>query len=107
MSAGLIGGRIGGAIGLAGGLFGASRSYCASRGPRERRFVICVVVALLVFIAAFLALLFLFPRHRPLIFVPYLLVLPVIIILVNRRQLGIRSEEQTIAAVNAKPLQRL
>jgi L-asparagine transporter-like permease len=63
-------------------------------GSRERRFVMWASVVCLVYVASFLAVLFLFPQTRPGIFVPYAIILAVGIAYWNRRQSAIRREEQ-------------
>ena len=93
MNTGLVGGIVGSLIGAAGGLIGAYCSYKHAKSPRERRFVVFASLALFVFIALFLALLFLFPRFQPGILVVYAILLTAGIIYINRRQSAIRREE--------------
>jgi len=93
MSIGLIGGIAGSALGLAGGLLGAYFSSKNAKGPRERRFVIWMSIACFVFVGLFLTALFLFPQSRPIIFVPYAIILIAGINYWNRRQGAIRHEE--------------
>jgi len=91
---GWIGGMLGGVLGLAGGIIG---TYCGIRntnGPRERRFMVRAAVVTWVGVLLFLALLFLLPSPwRFLLWVPYGILLPVGILLGNRRQQQIRREE--------------
>jgi len=97
MNIGLIGGIVGSALGLAGGLLGAYCSIKNAKGPRERRFVIWMSIACFVFVGLFLIALFLFLRSRPMIFVPYVIILIAGINYWNRRQGTIRQEEQSRA----------
>lgn len=93
---GWIGGILGGVLGLAGGIIG---TYCGIRntnGPRERRFMVRAAVVTWVGVLLFLALLFWLPSPwRFLLWVPYGILLPVGIILGNRRQQQIRREEDS------------
>ena len=95
MNIGLIGAIVGSAVGVAGGLYGAYRSYKAAKGSRERRFVIWASIACFVCVGLFLAVLFLFPQTRPMIYVPYAIILAVGIGYLNRQQSRIQREEQT------------
>ena len=94
MNIGLVGGIVGSALGLAGGLIGSYFSFKNAKGARERHFVIWMSMACFVYVGLFLALLFLFPQSRPIIFVAYAIILVVGINYGNRRQSTIRQEEQ-------------
>jgi membrane protease YdiL (CAAX protease family) len=95
MNIGLVGGIVGSVLGLAGGLFGTYSSYRRAKSSRERRFVIWASISIFVYVGSFLAVLFLFPRSRPMIFVPYALILSSGIVYLNRRQSRIQQEQQT------------
>jgi hypothetical protein len=95
MNIGLIGAIVGSAVGVAGGLFGTYRSYKAAKGRREQRFVIWASIGIFVYVGSFLAVLFIFPQTRPMIFIPYALILSSGIVYLNRRQSKIQREEQT------------
>lgn len=95
MDAGTVGGIIGGAIGLAGGAVGTYASIKNTGGPRERQFMVRVAVAAWVGISIFLVLLFVLTGpYRWLIWIPYVVVLPLAIVSLNRKQQAIRSDEQ-------------
>jgi hypothetical protein len=93
----LIAGWVGPALGLAGGLVGVYCSYRAARGPRERRFVIWASLAILAFILSFLVALFSVPRARVWILTTYIILLPLGIRYLNRKQNAIRRREQADA----------
>lgn len=95
MNIGLVGGIVGSVIGLAGGLFGTYSSYRRAKSLRERRFVIWASISIFGYVSSFLAVLFLFPQSRPMIFVPYALILSSGIVYLNRRQSRIQQEQQT------------
>lgn len=95
MNIGLVGGIVGAVIGLAGGLFGAYSSYRRAKSSCERRFVVWASVSIFVYVGSFLAVLFLFPQSRPMIFVPFALILSSGIVCLNRRQSRIQQEQQT------------
>ncbi len=89
-----IGGVLGGAIGLAGGVIGTYCSIRNTNGPRERRFMVRAAVVTWVGVLLFLALLFSLPSPwRLFLWIPYGILLPVGILLGNRRQQQIRREE--------------
>ncbi len=91
---GWIGGVLGGVIGLAGGVVGTYFGIRNTHGPRERRFMVRAAVVVWVAILLFLALLLALPSPwRFLLWIPYGILLPVGIILGNRRQQQIRREE--------------
>jgi hypothetical protein len=94
MNVGLVGGIVGSVLGLAGGLIGAYFSYRSAEGSRERRFVILASIACFGYVGSFLAVLFLFPQTRPMIFLPYAIILAAGIGYRNRRQSKIQREEQ-------------
>ena len=91
---GLVGGILGGVLGVLGGLVGSYFSIVNTDGPRERAFMVRVSALFCVGIAAFLLLLGLTPQPlRPLVWLPYLLALPLAIRVANQRQEQIRREE--------------
>ena len=99
MNAGLVGGIVGGLLGLAGGLVGAWFSIRNTEGPRERAFMVRVSLAMWAGILLFLALLFALPHtYRWLAWIPYMVLLPLSIAHVNRRQQAIRTEESAAGA---------
>jgi hypothetical protein len=94
MESGLVGGIVGGVIGLLGGVVGTYFSIKNTSGPRERRFMARAAIVAWLAISAFLAGLLLLPRPMNLLlWVPYVIALPIGIIWSNRRQRIIRSEE--------------
>lgn len=95
MDAGTLGGLIGGVLGLAGGAIGTYASIKNTRGPRERQFMVRAAVAAWVGITLFLLLLFVLPNpYRWLVWIPYVVALPVAIISLNRKQQSIRLDEE-------------
>lgn len=95
MDAGTIGGIIGGSLGLAGGAIGTFASIKNTQGPRERQFMVRVAMAAWIGITLFLLLLFVLPTpYRWLIWIPYGVALPLAILILNRRQQAIRSDEE-------------
>jgi hypothetical protein len=91
---GWIGGILGSLIGIAGGLYG---TYCGVRntsGRRERAFAIKAAVGCWVVVGTFVAGLFLAPaEYRPWLWLPYVLVLVLGVLWMNRAQTRIRREE--------------
>ena len=95
MDAGMAGGIIGAAIGIAGGAVGTYFSIKNTRGPRERQLMVRASIATWIGVTLFLVLLFLLPSpYRWLIWIPYVVILPLAITSLNRKQQAIRSEEQ-------------
>jgi hypothetical protein len=91
---GLIGGLGGAVIGVFGGAVGTYFGIKNTTGPRERAFMIRAAVLAWVAVAAFLVALWWTPMaYRVLLWVPYLLLLPIAIRAGNRRQDQIRREE--------------
>lgn len=91
---GLVGGVAGGVIGIMGGIVGTYISIKNTAGPRERAFVIKASVLAWVVVASFLAGLWLVPSaYRPLLWLPYMLMLMPGSHILNRRQEEIRREE--------------
>ena len=94
MNTGLIGGIIGSIIGLTGGLIGTYCSIKNTNGPKEKAFMIKVSIISWVGILLFLALLLIIPSpYRFLLFIPYGIILPIVIIKGNKTQTKIREEE--------------
>jgi hypothetical protein len=86
-------------IGVLGGLIGTYFSIKNTAGAHERAFVIRASVLCWVAVTAFLAALWLTPNaYRPLLWLPYMLLLPVSIRAWNRRQEQIRREEAADAS---------
>jgi hypothetical protein len=95
MDIGTVGGIIGGTMGLAGGAIGTYASIKNTAGPKERRFMVRVAVVGWILITLFLILLWVLPNpYRWLIWIPYGLALPLAIVVLNRKQQAIRSEEE-------------
>ncbi|WP_406693860.1 hypothetical protein V5E97_22755 [Singulisphaera sp. Ch08] len=91
---GLIGGVGGTVIGVLGGVVGTYFSIRNAAGPRERAFMIRMSALVWIAVTAFLAALWLTPQlYRPLLWLPYALLLPLGIRVGNRRQERIRREE--------------
>ena len=102
MNPGLIGGIVGGSVGLLGGVIGTYASIKNTSGPRERAFMIRVAIGTWIGVTLFLAALLLLPRpYNFLLWIPYVIALPLAILWCNRRQQAIRAEE---AAAKAPPL---
>ncbi|MGA3268334.1 MAG: hypothetical protein ABSE16_16105 [Verrucomicrobiota bacterium] len=95
MNIGLVGGIVGSVFGLTGGLIGTYHSYRSAKSSRERRFVIWASINIFVYVGSYLAVLFLFPLNRPMVFVPYALILSSGLVYLSRRQSKIQREEQT------------
>ncbi len=85
---------VGTVLGLAGGLVGAYCSYKAASGPRERRFVVWASIAVLIYVASFLAALRLLPQAKVWLWTGYPLLLALGIRYLNRKQSAIRRGEQ-------------
>jgi Ca2+/Na+ antiporter len=97
---GWIGGVLGVVFGLAGGGIGTYFSIRNTNGPRERRFMVHAATVIWVLIVAFFVLLVALPSPwRWLLWIPYSILLPIGIILGNRRQQQIRGEETSTASV--------
>jgi hypothetical protein len=94
MHIGYIGAIVGCILGLAGGVLGTYFSIKNTNGPKECMFMIKVSVIVWIGIGIFITLVFLFPHpYRWLLFIPYVILLPVGIILANKRQAQIRAGE--------------
>lgn len=95
MDIGTVGGIIGGTMGFAGGAIGTYVSIKNAAGPKQRRFMVRVAVVGWILITLFLILLWVLPNpYRWLIWIPYGLALPLAIVVLNRKQRAIRSEEE-------------
>ncbi|MFH1680722.1 MAG: hypothetical protein ABIH26_08765 [Candidatus Eisenbacteria bacterium] len=94
MNAGWIGGISGAVIGLIGGVVGTYFSVKNTRGPRERAFVVKACATGWAAVVLFLSLMFVLPNpYRFLLWIPYLILLPIGIRFWNRAQQRIRREE--------------
>jgi Ca2+/Na+ antiporter len=99
---GWIGGIAGGLIGLAGGIVGTYFSIKNTNGPRERAFMIRSATLFWIAGLTFLGLLLFLPDpYRWLMWIPYSILFPLVIIFGNRRQQAIRQEESQDAPGNA------
>src|SRR5262245_46293307 len=99
---GLIGGIGGTVIGVLGGGIGTYFRIKNTAGARVRAFVIRASALCCVAVTAFLAALWLTPlTYRPLLWLPYMMLLPRAIRAWNRRQEQIRREEAVEAELGA------
>ena len=95
MDTGMMGGIIGGAIGFLGGAVGTYFSIRNTHGPRERQFMVRTAIVVWLAVTLFLVLLFVLPNpYRWLIWIPYGVALPFVVLSLNRKQREIRSSEQ-------------
>jgi len=95
MDAGIAAGIIGAVIGIAGGAFGTYLSIKNTLGPRERQLMVRASIATWMGVTLFLLLLLLLPSpYRWFLWIPYVVVLPLAILSLNRKQKAIRTEEQ-------------
>ena len=95
MHPGIIGGIIGGIVGIIGGLIGSYFGIKNAKGPKERAFMTKAVIICWIAIIAFLALLFYLPKpFNYLLWIPYVIALPLAIRYWNKKQQGIRTEEE-------------
>lgn len=86
-------GVLGGAVGVLGGVVGTYFSVRNAAGGRECAFMIRASVACWLFVAGFLAMLWLTPRpYQVYLWFPYVLLLPRGIVACNRRLEQIRQE---------------
>jgi hypothetical protein len=93
-NSGWIGGIAGSILGVLGGLIGTWFSIKNTSGPRERAFMIKASVLCWLFVALFLAGLFIIPRwYNLLVWIPYVILLPLGILKLNATQQRIRQEE--------------
>lgn len=98
MHPGVIGGIAGGLLGVAGGIIGTYFSIKNTNGPRERAFMIKASVAGWIAISLFLGLLFALPDpYGHFLWIPYGILLPLAIVVGNRKQQKIREEESRSA----------
>ena len=95
MDAGTFGAVIGGALGLLGGAFGTYMSIKNTAGPRERQFMVRSSIVIWIAVTMFVVLLVVLPSpYRWLMWIPYVIALPIAIISLNRKQQAIRLDEQ-------------
>lgn len=96
---GMTGGIAGSVIGLMGGAIGTYFSIKNTAGPRERAFMMKSAALAWVAVSTFVAILLVTPfAYWALLWLPYLLLLPLAIRAGNRRQARIRQEEAAGAA---------
>ena len=94
MNMGIIGGIIGSIIGLVGGIIGTYCSIKNTNGPKEKAFMIKISIIAWIGIILFLALMFFLPNpYRFYLWIPYGIILPIVIIKGNKIQAKIRQEE--------------
>ncbi len=91
---GWIGGIAGGVLGLVGGIIGTYFSIKNTNGPLERYFMIKSAVVCWIAVLIFLGLLLGLPTpYRYFMWIPYSILLPLVIIFGNRKQRTIRQQE--------------
>ena len=91
---GLIGGIAGGVLGVIGGLIGSYYSITRTNGPRERAFMVRVTLICWLGVTTFLIASWFTPLpYRPLLWIPYSLLLFRAIRLGNQKQEEIRRQE--------------
>jgi cell division protein FtsW (lipid II flippase) len=94
MNMGIIGVIVVSSIGLIGGIIGTYCSIKNTNGPKEKAFMIKITIWGWTGVIVFLALMFLLPSHyRFYLWVPYGIILPIVIIKGNKIQAKIRQEE--------------
>ena len=94
MNIGIIGATIGSIIGLIGGIIGTYFSIKNTNSPKEKTFMIKISIIGWIGIIAFLALMFLLPSpYRFFLWIPYGIILPIVIIKGNKILAKIRQEE--------------
>ena len=94
MNAGYIGAIIGCTIGLVGGLIGTYCSIKNTVGPKERAYMAKASMVVWLGIVLFLGLMFALPNpYRYFLWIPYSVLLPLVIICGNKKQQSIRREE--------------
>jgi len=99
MNLGLIGGIVGGVVGILGGMAGTYFSVKNTKSPRERAFMIKVSFICWVFVLAFVIGMCLIPGFYKTLLAPiYIVGLLAFILLGNKKQAQIRSEESKRAA---------
>ncbi len=91
MDWGLYGGLIGGFLGIVGGVIGTYASISNTKSPLERRFMVRVSFYFWAGIITFLLLMWLIPRpYNSFLWIPYGVLLPISIRVVNKQQTAIR-----------------
>lgn len=94
MDPGLLGGIIGVTIGIMGGLIGSYFSIKNTEGPKEKEFVTKAVILFWIAGIIFLALIFYIPiPYNTLVWIPYLIALPLVIRYLNKKLEEIKIEE--------------
>ena len=94
MNAGFIGAIIGGIVGIAGGAVGTYFSIKNTNGPKERAFLINASASFWFFGIIFITLLFVLPSpYQWLLWIPYGIILPISIRVMNKRLSKIKQEE--------------
>lgn len=94
MNMGVVAGVLGGVVGLLGGAMGTYFSIKNTLGPKERAFMVKASVACWVFVGLFVGVMLFLPKaYRFLLWIPYVIVLPIGVLYGNRTQQRIRREE--------------
>ncbi len=89
--------------GLGGGIIGTYCSIKNTNSSRERAFMIKMSVIGWIAILVFLGLMFALPNpYRYFLWIPYGILLPLAVVIGNRKQQKIRQEESQIHANDAK-----
>ena len=94
MNMGIIGGIVVSIIGLIGGIIGTYFSIKNTNGPQEKAFMIKITILGWIGIIVFLVLMSLLPsQYKFYLWIPYGIILPIVIIKGNKIQAKIRQEE--------------
>ena len=95
MQEAIIGALSGSVLGLLGGVYGTYTSIHDAKGPKERAFLIKMAQLIWINIILFIALLTIVPvPYKFMLWIPYSIVLPVLVIKAHKNQKDIRSSEQ-------------
>jgi hypothetical protein len=86
MNPGFVSGIVGSLVGVAGGLIGTYFSIKNTKGPRERAFMIRAALVCWIGLNVFFVAMFLLPQSRLLLWIPYLILLPLGILYLNKNQ---------------------
>ena len=96
-----IGAILGPVIGVLGGLIGTYFSIKNTHGPRERRLMINAAIACWGLLAILAVAVMKWPAALRWFFIPYLILLTVGIVFLNRKQQAIRCEETGVGKPDA------
>ena len=91
-------------LGIAGGVVGTYFSIRNTKSPRERAFMVKASVVCWIALVLFLTLMFGLPNpYRYFLWIPYGILLPLAIVVWNRKQKKIRQEESQNNSMQATP----